>query len=65
MDYKEFKRLTEKEEELLKLKEELANCILYSVPKGSPIIVKNSALRKIALRYIPVEIDEFEVFVDG
>ena len=65
MDYKSFQRLIEKEKELRELKEELANCYLYNVPKGVPIIVKIKNLKKIALRYVPALLEDDEVFVDG
>lgn len=65
MDYKSFQRLIAKEKELKELKNELANCYQYNVPKETPIIVNIRELKKIALRYVPVPIEDNEVFVDG
>lgn len=65
MKYKDFERFLKIEKELKDLKEELASCFLYDVPKGIPIIVKMRALKEVASRYVPVELDDNEVFVDG
>lgn len=65
MEYKDFQKLIAREKELKELKNELANCYQYNVPKGTPIIVNIRELKKIALRYVPVPIEDNEVFVDG
>lgn len=63
MDYKEFEKLKNYEEELKNLKKELSECVSY-MQQGVPVIIHTKKLNKIALRYIPIEIEPNEVIVN-